>query len=112
METRIYKTLSQWFPEAFSDFDHSEDMNLDYGVLRHFATFTQKLIQDKSERIKEPFKIINLIYSKSTMFEKNAIENEFFNAFANSEKSMTLKQHLDLMPESLRGIYIRTILEN
>lgn len=60
----------------------------------------------------EPFKIINLLYAKSTLYEKNAIENEYFLAIANSEQSTTLKQQLQLMPETLRAVYIKTIIEN
>jgi hypothetical protein len=112
METKIQKTLNQWFPDAFADFKEPVTDNFDYRVLRHFARYAQKLIQQNSERMKEPFKIINLLYFKGTMYEKNAIENEFFNALAMEEKSMTLKGHLGLMPEDIRQVYIRTILEN
>jgi len=111
METRIQKTLSQWFPDAFSDAKKSV-VNSDYGILRHFAKYTQKLIKDNCENKKEPFKIIFLLYSKGTLYEKNAIENEFFSVLAFEENSMTLKEHLDLMPEAIRAIYFKTILEN
>ncbi len=63
--------------------------------------------------IKEPFlALILLLYSKGSLYEKNAIENEFFSVLAFEEKSMTLKEHLDLMPENLKPVYIKTILEN
>lgn len=112
METKIHKTLIQWFPDAFVDFNESVTGNSDYGVLRHFARYTQKLIQQNSDKKKEPFNIINLLYFKSTRYEKNAIENEFFSALAIEEKPKTLKEHLELMPESLRSVYIQIILEN
>jgi hypothetical protein len=46
------------------------------------------------------------------LYEKNAIENEFFNVLASEENPVTLKRHLELMPEALRQVYIKTILEN
>ena len=112
METKIYKTLSQWFPEAFNGFTKPTGTISDYEVLRHFANYTQKLIQQNDEKMMEPFKIINLLYAKSTLYEKNAIENEFFHVIAISEKQVTLKQHIELMPEALRPVYIKTIIEN
>ena len=111
METKIQKTLSQWFPDAFANAKKSE-LKSDYDVLRNFANYTKKLINDHCENRSEPFKIINLLYSKGTLFEKNIIENEFLNVIATEEKSMTLKEHLFLMPEPLRSIYLKTILEN
>jgi len=111
METRIQKTLSQWFPDAFANIKKSE-LKTDYDALHHFAKYTMKLISDNCENKSEPFKIINLLYSKGTLFEKNAIENEFFNAIAFEENPNTIKEHLDLMPEVLRSIYLKTILEN
>ncbi len=111
METRIQKTLSQWFPDAFADVKRSV-IATDYGILQQFALYTKKLIENDSENKKEPFKIIFLLYSKGSLFEKNAIENEFLNVLATEEKSGTIKDHLDLMPEALRPVYIKTILEN
>jgi len=111
METRIQKTLRHWFPEAFEGTEKSM-MCTDYAILRQFAEYTQKLIKDKSEDQKEPFKIIHLLYSKGSLYEKNAIENEFLSVLASDEISLTLKQHLELMPEGLRAIYMKTIVEN
>lgn len=111
METRIQKTLSHWFPEAFNEVDKSV-INSDYGILHYFAEYTIKLINKNSENQSEPFKIIFLLYSKGSLYEKNAIENEFFNVLAFEENPVTLKKHLDLMPDSLRSVYIKTIVEN
>lgn len=111
METRIQKTLCHWFPEAFKETEESL-ISTDYGILRQFAEYTRRLISEKAENQKEPFKIIHLLYSKGTLFEKNAIENEFFNIIASKEDSLTLKEHLELLPEGLRSVYIKTILEN
>ena len=111
METRIQKTLSQWFPDAFANVKKTE-LKSDYDTLHHFAKYVKKLISDNCENKSEPFKIINLLYSKGTLFEKNAIENEFFSVIAFEENPCTLKEHLDLMPEVLRPIYLKTILEN
>lgn len=111
METRIQKTLSQWFPDAFIDVKKSVT-NSDYSILQHFAKYTQKLIIDNSENKKEPFKIILLLYAKGSLYEKNAIENEFFSVLAFDENPITIKEHLDLMPEQIRSVYLKVILEN
>jgi len=111
METKIQKTLIHWFPEAFTATENSV-INTDYGILRQFAYYTKKLISNKAGEQTEPFKIIHLLYSKGTLYEKNAIENEFLNALASDENSLTIKQHLELMPEGLRAIYVKTIIEN
>jgi len=111
METRIQKTLSHWFPDAFTEVEKSV-MISDYGVLHHFAQYTRELINKDRENQSEPFKIILLLYSNGSLYEKNAIENEFFNVLAFEENPVTLKRHLELMPEALRQVYIKTILEN
>lgn len=111
MESKIQKTLQQWFPDAFSGAATS-DIDNDYKILKYFATFTQKLIDDKDENRREPFKIINLIYANSSLHDKNAIENEFFGLLAQNNSPASLKEHLDLMPASLRPVYIKTLIEN
>lgn len=111
METKIQKTLTQWFPGAFEKIKKSEIMT-DYIMLNHFAKYTLKLLAEDSERKMEPFKIIQILYSHSTLFERNAIENEFFKVLAAKENPLTLKENLELMPESIRSIYLKTILEN
>jgi hypothetical protein len=111
METRIHKILYQWFPDAFSD-DKKSELESDYITLRRFAKYEMKLINDNCKNKKEPFKIINLLYSKGSLYEKNTIENEFFRVIATEEKSMTLKEHLNLMPEALRSVYLKVILQN
>lgn len=111
METRIHKTLCHWFPDAFEDKEESATSS-DYGILRQFAEYTKKLMINNCESQKEPFKIINLLYSNGTLYEKNAIENEFFNVLASDENVKSLKEHLELMPEKLKEIYIKTILDN
>jgi len=110
METKIQKTLHHWFPEAFKQTD--EMIPTDYLVLHRFAEYTRKLLSDNSEGQKEPFRIIFLLYSNGTLFEKNAIENEFLIVLASEENSMTLKQHLELMPEGLKMVYLKTIIGN
>jgi hypothetical protein len=111
MESRIKKTLTQWYPNAFTDVQKSS-LSTDYDFLIHFAEYVERLIKEDSENKKEPFKIISLLYSKGTLYERNVIENSFFYTLAFDEKSQTLKYNLDLMPEPLRAVYIKTILEN
>ena len=109
MGTRIQKTLNKWFPDAFTEgyktMEHS-----DYEILQHFAGYTMKLIRENDEKDKEPFMVINLLYQNGSLHDKNAIENEFFFSFANEESPGKLKQHLDLMPDSLKPVYLKTIL--
>lgn len=111
METRIHKTLSQWFPDAFSD-DKKSVLESDNMTLRRLAKYEMKLINDNCKNKSEPFKIINLIYSEGSLYEKNTIENEFLKVIATEERSMTLNEHLNLMPEGLRSIYLKVILQN
>ncbi|MFA6404054.1 MAG: hypothetical protein WCX31_20870 [Salinivirgaceae bacterium] len=111
MESRIQKTLTQWFPDAFIDVQESV-LITDYDFLNHFAKYVKDLIKDDCEIKEEPFKIINLLYSKGSLFERNAIENAFFFVLAFDENPLNIKKNLSLMPEPLRAVYIKTILEN
>lgn len=111
METRIYKTLNQWFPDAFKGQNVNEFLS-DYEVLRAFSNFTLNLVNQNDERMQEPFKIINILYLNGNLHDRNAIENEFFNCLSKIESPGTLKEHLKLMPENLKPIYLKTILEN
>jgi hypothetical protein len=111
METKIQETLGKWFPNAFNERDKISDRS-DYEVLRQFARYTLKLIQENGEKEKEPFMIINMIYQNGSLHDKNAIENEFLYVFANEESPGTLKSHMGPMPDNLKPIYLKTILEN
>lgn len=111
MESRIQKSLTQWFPDAFSEIQRSE-LKTDYDFLNHFAQYVERLIKDDSENKKEPFKIINLLYTKGSLYERNAIENSFFYALSFEKNTQTFKNNLSLMPEPLRAVYLKTILEN
>lgn len=111
METRIQKTLRQWFPDAFAG-GGVEDERSDYEILRQFAAYTQALVETDADTKKEPFKIIYLLYSKGSLFERNAIENEFLGLLSRQEKAHTIQQNLQMMPEPLRPVYLKTILEN
>ncbi len=111
METTIQKTLMQWFPEAFSDLKKNIRIS-DYEALRIFSRYTIEKIHNDSENKTEPFKIIFLLYSKGSLFERNAIENEFLKILSDEEQTGSLKEHLSLMPDELKAVYIKTILEN
>ena len=77
METRIQRTLRQWFPDAFAE-EQKSGYRSDYDILQQFARYTIGLIYEKKESEKEPFKIVNQLYQKGNLHDKNAIENEFF----------------------------------
>ncbi len=112
METKMQRTLRQWFPEAFRS-EKGEEKLSDYDVLQHFAEYCIMLITEgNTEKEREPFKIIKLLYTNGTLSERNAIENEFFTVLAKEEAPGSLKRHLDLMPADLRQVYLKTILEN
>ena len=111
METKIQKALRQWFPEAFSNQD-SVIGKSDYEMLRQFAAYARLLMESKAENKRDPFKIIQLLYTKGTLYEKNAIENEFLTALSYDESTHTIKEHLELMPDQLKTVYLKTILEN
>lgn len=111
METKIGKTLKQWFPTAFEELPEYSSCS-DYELLCRFAKYTISIIHDDSDTKREPFRLILLLYSKGSLYEKNAIENEFFRILAGEETSMTLKEHLSLMPEELKPVYLKTILGN
>jgi hypothetical protein len=108
--SRIETTLMHWFPEAFSDTIFKT--GTDYEILNSFSSFTMDLIENKDPRAKKSFKVISLLYSRGTRYERNAIENEFFFRLYQTETAELLKQHLDLMPEELKSIYLKIILED
>lgn len=113
MKTRIQKTLYQWFPEAFSSTGIPEsDSYSEYDSLRHFAMFTMQIIREEGPRKHEPFKIINLLYTKGTLYERNAIENEYFTVLTAGDNPKSLKEILELLPETLKSVFIKTIVEN
>jgi hypothetical protein len=112
METKIQKTLTQWFPNAFTETDIQTNHS-DYEMLNLFAKYTLKLIEENNKDIEqEPFKIISIMYQCSSLHDKNAIENEFLRVFAKVESPGSLKLHMNLMPKELQQIYLKTILEN
>jgi hypothetical protein len=111
METRIQKTLKQWFPDAFKEMSIS-DLQSDYEILNAFSKFTSNLISRNDERMKEPFKIINILYLNGNLYDRNAIENEFFNYLSKIESPGSLKDHLKLLPENLKPVYLKVILES
>ena len=111
METSIQKTLKQWFPNAFAENAETREES-DYEILNEFAKYTLSIIQDNKEDEKEPFQIMNLLYQKGSLHDKNAIENEFFSIIIKEESPGSLKTHLKLMPDTLKTVYLKTILEN
>lgn len=111
METKIQKTIKQWFPNVIAD-KKKTGSDSDYEILQQFARYTLKLIQDNNKNEKEPFKIVDMLYQKGSLHDKNAIENEFLSLLTKAESPGTLKLHLALMPDNLKPVYLKTILEN
>ncbi|MDF1548433.1 MAG: hypothetical protein P1P88_11470 [Bacteroidales bacterium] len=110
-KSTIQQTLQSWFPNAFNNGENYDEVS-DYAALRQFAQYTLKLINQNKPETTDPFKIIYLLYHKGSLHDKNAIENEYFTYLAKDESPGTLKKHLELMPDELKSIYIKTILEN
>ncbi|NJO70434.1 MAG: hypothetical protein HC830_15145 [Bacteroidetes bacterium] len=111
MKSTIQQTLKHWFPHAFDNEENFDGVS-DYTALRLFAEYTLGLISENKQESKDPFKIIYLLYHKGSLHDKNAIENEYFTVLAKDESPGALKKHLELMPDELKPIYIKTILEN
>jgi hypothetical protein len=112
METKIQISLKQWDPDFFAETE-IVDSGSDYVLLKVYAEYNLKLISENNlEKVKESFKVINLLFNGGNLHDRNAIENEFLSVFAKEESPGSLKSHMDLMPKDLRAVYLKTILEN
>lgn len=109
MDSRIQQTLRLWFPESFP---LDEILVSDKETLNVFAAYTVNLMTEKAENLKDVFRVIQLLYSKGTLFEKNQIENEYLYLLTKSEWPISLKEHLANMPHDLKELYLKVILEN
>ena len=112
MESKIKKVLEKSFPEAFMESAQSGDFS-EYNSLRMLCSYALNLIREKKkEQISELFEIIDDLYHFGTLHERNAIENEFLDPLAKEVKEESLREHLKLMPKTLKSVYIKTIIEN
>jgi hypothetical protein len=112
MKTKIQKSLEQLIPDFFSEEKISEIYS-DYELLNLFTKYIIKLFnQNDIEKVKEYFKIINIIYHNGNLHDRNAIENEILTVFANEESPGSLRSHMEIMPKELRPVYLKAILEN
>ncbi len=109
METRITKTLKNWFPDLYPE-EITEGELRDYVVLNHFAAYCNE--NRDTKQVTEVFKIINLLYQNGSLHDRNAIENEFLSILTDISSPSNLKSQLGQLPKELRPIYIKTILEN
>lgn len=111
METKIQKTLLQWFPDDLI-WDIDKPNHDDYEILQKLAHYTLDMMFENKNKARQTFKVIEMLYCKGNLKEKNAIENEFFSNLGSEESPGSLLEHLQLMPDSLKPVYLKTILEN
>jgi hypothetical protein len=111
MKTGIRETFQKWLPELYIQLQ-CEKLKTDYEILNQYATYTVGILDTETTQAIDILKIIHLIYRKGNLFERNAIENEFFLTMAQNEKSNSIKLHLGIIPEELKSIYLKTIIEN
>lgn len=111
MKTGIRETFQKWLPELYIQLQCAK-LKTDYEILNHYAKYTASILDADTEQAIDILKIVHLIYRKGNLFERNAIENEFFLTMAQEEKSNCLKHHLEIIPEELKSIYLKTIIEN
>ena len=107
MESIKHKLKSQ-FRELYPSSNMSDRMET-YMVLQHFGSYcAQNFGNDKSKSI---LKLINDVYQQKSLFENNAIENEFFYAIASQLGNNDLMVHLNSIPESLWSTYIKVLVQ-
>lgn len=112
MDRNIPKILKETFP-GFSFEMTDKEVDLLYKCLNAFAKYTLEQIGLKNEKqIKDCFDMIDKFYQSGTLYEKNAVENEYLLPIANQEKTNSLMKDLKYMPKTLREIYIEIIIQN
>lgn len=119
MNTKIVDTLRLWVPESgnFTTDSRAAHSSVEaYELLQHLANHCVSLLSqrddEEQERLREIFKVVNMLYKEGNQHTRNAIENEFLTRLAEEESPRSLRHHMDLFPQELRRGYIKTILEN
>jgi hypothetical protein len=110
METssKIQTMLRSWFPDVYPV--QALGPYGDYAVLNHFAQYCAE--HWDADICAEIFKIINILYTKGSLHDKNAIENEFLCMLSEYATFLNVKTLCRKFPETIRPVFIRSLIEN
>jgi len=87
----------------------TNDRYVTYSVLQHFGAFcAQNFAAQKSKDI---LNTIGALYTRDNLFNRNAIENEFFSPLAQQLGVNNLTEHLQNIPENMWGVYLKVLIE-
>ncbi|MEI6347134.1 MAG: hypothetical protein WCP69_04205 [Bacteroidota bacterium] len=113
METKIQKVLKQSFPDFFAQ-ENIQDPNFEtYQTLKIvFCQSVKQIEMGNLEKLKEVFEILDNLYQYGSLYEKNAIENEYLLALSTTENPISFGKHLKLMPKTLKSVFLKSIIEN
>ena len=113
MESKIEKVLKQSFPDFFAQ-ENLQDLNFaTYQILKIvFEQSVKQIEENNTERLKEIFEIVDNLYQFGSLYDKNAIENEYLLALSTIENPISFGKHLKLMPKTLKGVFLKSIIEN
>jgi hypothetical protein len=110
MKTKIQNVLKQSFPE-FVPLIESDEFST-YKMLHQLADQSLQFLEhNEDEPLKDVFATIDNLYQFGTLYDKNAIENEYLMILSRYENSISFGKHLKLMPKTLRAIFLKTIIE-
>lgn len=104
----IIQQFKEQFPEIYP-VDTANDRSATYKVLYHFGTYCAQNFED--EKTIEILNSVNNFYQRESLFNCNAIENEFFYALANQLGVNNLMNHLQKIPKNLWAVYIKVLIE-
>jgi len=110
MKTKIQNVLKQSFPGFVAPIESDEFST--YKMLHQLVDQSLKFLDNnEDELLKEVFGTIDNLYQFGTLYEKNAIENEYLMILSGYENSVSFGKHIKLMPKTLRAIFLKTIIE-
>ena len=110
MKTKIQNVLKQSFPEFVAPIESDEFST--YIMLHQLADHSLQFLEhNEDELLKDVFATIDSLYQLGSLYDKNAIENEYLMILSGYENSISFGKHLKLMPKTLRAIFLKTIIE-
>lgn len=113
MENKLQKLLENCFPHALKKTECTKRDFTPYQELNQLADYAvDGLTQKKTGEVKEVFEMMDKLYQFGNLYDRNSIENEFLFPITQCEKEGLLKEHLKLMPKSMKAVYLKIILEN
>lgn len=110
MKTKILNVLKQTLPEFDTSIESDEFST--YKTLHQLVEQSLRFLENnEDEQLKEVFGTVDNLYQFGTLYDKNAIENEYLMILSGHENSLSFGKHLKLMPKTLRAIFLKTIIE-